>query len=42
MQIIDTHQHLWDPDLFRYSWLQSVPSLNRPFRMADYLEATTV
>src|ERR1700720_2652546 len=39
MQIIDTHQHLWDPDLFRYSWLQSVPSLNRPFRMADYLEA---
>jgi predicted TIM-barrel fold metal-dependent hydrolase len=40
MQIIDTHQHLWDPDLFRYSWLQSVPSLNRAFRMPDYLEAT--
>jgi len=39
MRIVDTHQHLWDPDLFRYSWLQSVPSLNRPFRMADYLEA---
>jgi len=39
MQIVDTHQHLWDPDLFRYSWLQSVPTLNRPFRMADYLEA---
>jgi predicted TIM-barrel fold metal-dependent hydrolase len=40
MQIVDTHQHLWDPDLFRYSWLQSVPSLNRPFRMPDYLDAT--
>jgi predicted TIM-barrel fold metal-dependent hydrolase len=40
MQIVDTHQHLWDPDMFRYSWLQSVPSLNRPFRMPDYLEAT--
>jgi predicted TIM-barrel fold metal-dependent hydrolase len=39
MQIIDTHQHLWDPGLFRYLWLQSVPSLNRPFRMPDYLEA---
>jgi len=40
MQIVDTHQHLWDPDMFRYSWLQSVPSLNRPFRMPDYVEAT--
>jgi predicted TIM-barrel fold metal-dependent hydrolase len=39
MQIIDTHQHLWDPDLFRYSWLNSLPPLNRPFRMPDYLEA---
>jgi predicted TIM-barrel fold metal-dependent hydrolase len=39
MQIIDTHQHLWDPDLFRYSWLNSLPALNRPFRMPDYLEA---
>ena len=40
MQIVDTHQHLWDPELFRYSWLSSVPSLNRSFRMADYLTAT--
>ncbi len=40
MPIVDTHQHLWDPDLFRYAWLQSVPSLNRPFRMPDYLDAT--
>jgi predicted TIM-barrel fold metal-dependent hydrolase len=40
MQIVDTHQHLWDLNLFRYAWLPSVPRLNRSFRMADYLEAT--
>ena len=39
MQIVDTHQHLWDIDLFRYSWLDSLPQLNRSFRMADYLSA---
>jgi predicted TIM-barrel fold metal-dependent hydrolase len=39
MQIVDTHQHLWDTDLFRYSWLASAPSLNRSFRMPDYLAA---
>lgn len=40
MQIVDTHQHLWDPGRFRYSWLQSLPRLNRAFRMSDYLDAT--
>src|SRR5437867_1048487 len=40
MRIIDTHQHLWDLDLFSYSWRQAVPKLNRSFRMKDYLEAT--
>lgn len=40
MQIVDAHQHLWDPKLFRYSWLDSLPSLNRTFLMPDYLEAT--
>jgi predicted TIM-barrel fold metal-dependent hydrolase len=40
MQIVDTHQHLWDLDLFRYAWLDSIPSLNRSFRMSDYLAAT--
>jgi len=39
MQIVDTHQHLWDPTLFRYSWLDSLPALNRSFRMPDYLAA---
>lgn len=40
MDIVDTHQHLWDLDLFRYSWLASVPALNRSYRTSDYLEAT--
>ena len=40
MKIVDTHQHLWDLDLFRYAWLQQVPDLNRSFRMNDYLAAT--
>jgi predicted TIM-barrel fold metal-dependent hydrolase len=39
MKIIDTHQHLWDLDLFKYSWLDDVASLRRSFRMEDYLEA---
>lgn len=39
MKIIDTHQHLWDLDLFTYSWLDRVPSLRRTFRMEDYLKA---
>jgi predicted TIM-barrel fold metal-dependent hydrolase len=39
MQIVDTHQHLWDLDRFRYSWLDSLPPLNRSFRMPDYVAA---
>jgi predicted TIM-barrel fold metal-dependent hydrolase len=39
MRKVDTHQHLWDLELFRYSWLDSFPTLNRSFRIADYLEA---
>jgi predicted TIM-barrel fold metal-dependent hydrolase len=39
MQIIDTHQHLWDLDLFRYSWLDGLPALNRSFHISDYLSA---
>jgi len=40
MQIVDTHQHLWDLDKLRYSWTVNQPKLNRSFRMDDYLEAT--
>lgn len=38
--IVDSHQHLWDLDLFRYSWLSGFAALNHSFRMSDYLEAT--
>jgi predicted TIM-barrel fold metal-dependent hydrolase len=40
LKIIDTHQHLWDKDLFHYPWLESLPKLNRSFRPGDYQEAT--
>ena len=49
MRIVDTHQHLWDLDLFSYSWLKNAqpealaagrPSLNRSHRMVDYLADT--
>jgi len=39
MKIVDTHQHLWDLQQFRYSWVRSLPALDRSFRMADYLDA---
>ncbi|MGH9453797.1 MAG: amidohydrolase family protein [Terriglobia bacterium] len=39
MQIVDTHQHLWDTDLFPYTWCKGDPVLDRPFRLPDYDEA---
>ncbi|MCL5004980.1 MAG: amidohydrolase [Acidobacteria bacterium] len=39
MKIIDTHQHLWDTDRFKFSWCKDISKLNRSFRMPDYLEA---
>ena len=40
MQIIDTHQHLWDLEQFPYSWTPNQPALNRSFKLSDYYEAT--
>jgi predicted TIM-barrel fold metal-dependent hydrolase len=40
MKIVDTHQHLWDKDLFHYAWLQPLPSLDRSFRLNHYSDAT--
>jgi predicted TIM-barrel fold metal-dependent hydrolase len=40
MKIVDTHQHLWDKDLFHYPWLEPFPVLDRSFRLGDYSEAT--
>jgi predicted TIM-barrel fold metal-dependent hydrolase len=39
LEIIDTHQHLWDLDRFRYSWCASIPKLNHSFLMSDYVAA---
>lgn len=39
MPIIDTHQHLWDRNLFHLTWLDG--PLDRDFLLADYAEATT-
>ena len=41
MQIIDTHQHLWDLEQFPYSWTAKSPVFNRSFKLNDYYEATT-
>lgn len=41
MKIVDTHQHLWDTDILRYAWLDSLPKINRSFRLGDYQQATT-
>ncbi len=38
--IVDTHVHLWHPKQLRYPWLKDVPSLNRPFLLKDYNDAT--
>ncbi len=40
--VIDTHQHLWDLDLFQLPWLDlpGMDVLRTSFRMADYREAT--
>lgn len=40
MQLVDTHQHLWNPAQFNYSWLDGLPTLNRAFTLEDYTAAT--
>ena|SRR5271165_2045575 len=40
MDLIDTHQHLWDIERFPYSWCAAVPVLNRSFRLSDYAAAS--
>jgi len=39
MDIVDSHQHLWDLTRHRYSWCEELPQLNRSFAMTDYLTA---
>lgn len=40
VEIVDTHQHLWDLSRYGYSWCAGIPVLNRSFTMPDYLAAT--
>lgn len=34
--IIDTHLHLWDPNILEYPWLEDVPLLNKPYLLDSY------
>lgn len=36
---IDTHQHLWDPSRFSYSWMADLPTLNLPHLLPEYRHA---
>lgn len=35
MRVLDTHLHLWDPQLLRYPWLDDIPALNRTFAVEE-------
>jgi L-fuconolactonase len=35
LKIVDSHVHFWRPELLRYSWLDDIPTLNRPFLPVD-------
>jgi L-fuconolactonase len=37
--IVDTHVHLWDPNKLNYPWLKNIPSLNKPYLLADFDQA---
>lgn len=39
MQIVDTHQHLWDLEIVRPPWLRGSDLLNRRYAMPEYVEA---
>src|SRR5690349_2105533 len=36
--VVDSHVHLWDPQRFPISWLDSKPILNRPYQVTDFFE----
>lgn len=39
MHLVDTHQHLWDPDRLPCTWCADYPPLNRRFSLSDYVVA---
>ena len=38
--IVDTHLHIWDPEKFRYEWLDDIPILNKSYLIEDYQRST--
>jgi L-fuconolactonase len=40
LPIIDTHQHMWDRNVFNLSWVEGAGHLDADYLMSDYLEAT--
>ncbi len=41
MGIVDAHHHLWDTRRFRYSLLDRIPALNRPYPVGDFDQVAT-
>ncbi len=42
LDIIDTHQHLWNLDRLNLPWVNRVPELNRSYKFTDYLKEVEI
>lgn len=38
--MVDSHVHFWNPSLLQYSWLEALPSLDRPCLPNEYADET--